>query len=436
MKPKARTAFEALRATPLFAELIGSGRLIDSQPVENPGLVEVEDGDLVLEHPTLRLISFPYEWPFAMLQAAAVHHLDLQIDALEAGFVLIDASAYNVQFKADGPVFIDVSSLRPYREGEPWIAHHQFCESFLAPLVLQARLGIPYQAWYRGRLEGISVNEVAKLLHLRDCLSPTILAHLILPGIASRKGQALRARAIKNRSTGLSETRYRALLQQLRDFIATLVPKDSAESVWADYSDNNTYQAHETEAKLEAVAAFCRAQRPNFLIDIGCNDATFSACALRNGVEFAVGLDADQGALHQAYRRARTDELSFVPLFADLANPSPDQGFAGEERAALTTRLGTADAVLALAVAHHLIIGCNVPLERAVAWLVDRGKSGLIEFVPKQDPTIQTMLELREDIFPTYTRDAFLATLESQAEVVSSTVVSDSGREIFRFQKP
>ena len=43
------------------------------------------------------------------------------------GFTLSDATAYNIQFAGSAPVFIDHLSFRPYREGEIWAAHRQFC---------------------------------------------------------------------------------------------------------------------------------------------------------------------------------------------------------------------------------------------------------------------------------------------------------------------
>ena len=435
IKPRAQDAFKALEANSFFRRMVSSGRLIESTLVANPGLADTNNDDLVVEHPVLPLISFAYEWPFAMLQAAALHHLDLQIDALEAGFVLGDASAYNIQFQSSSPIFIDVTSLRPYRTGEPWLAHHQFCESFLAPLVLQARLGIPYQAWYRGNLEGIPIADLSSLLRTRDRFSPTLLSHIVLPTMMSRREKtSLQSTALKNATKGLPKARYAAMLQQLRHFIEGLSPKGAEGSTWAHYSAENTYLPHETKQKLEVVASFCQQQRPASIIDIGCNDGVYSVCALQNGASYAIGLDADQGALHRAYIRSRTEKLPFIPLYADLANPSPNQGFAEVERASLSARIGSAESVLALAVVHHLAIGRNIPLDRAIGWIVSFGSTGLIEFVPKEDQTVQEMLALREDIFPNYKRSAFITALEAHATIVSSTVVSSSEREVFHFQ--
>ena len=315
------------------------------------------------------------------------------------------------------------------------MAHHQFCEAFLAPLVLQARLGIPYQAWYRGNLDGIPTDAVARMLRWHDRLSPVLLSHLVLPAALSRKDmKTLRQSAAKKSERGIPKSHYSAVLKQLRRFISNLAPKASEKSTWARYSKDNTYLPEEMQSKIDVVASFCRQLTPGSLLDIGCNDGVFSMCALREGAALAVGLDSDQGALHRAAMHACGERLAFIPLCVDIANPSPNQGFAGSERSALSTRLGLMDAVLALAVIHHLVIGRNIPLGRAIAWIVERGRSGLIEFIPKTDPTIQEMLTLREDIFPEYTRDAFVAALQESAKIVQSTQVSQTGRELFHFR--
>jgi hypothetical protein len=64
---------------------------VDSLNISNP------TPRYVLETPKLPCISFPYEWSFSALKAAALLHLTIQLRALEVGVTLADASAYNIQ---------------------------------------------------------------------------------------------------------------------------------------------------------------------------------------------------------------------------------------------------------------------------------------------------------------------------------------------------
>lgn len=109
-----------------------------------------ESAKLLIEHPKIPLISYPYEWVFSQLKDAALAHLDLQILLLKKDFELSDASAFNMQFFEGQMRHIDLLSVRPYMEGRPWEGYHQFCKQFLAPLVLESILGIPFQKLYRG----------------------------------------------------------------------------------------------------------------------------------------------------------------------------------------------------------------------------------------------------------------------------------------------
>ena len=62
-------------------------------------------------------VSYPYEWPFALLKRAAILHLDVHLRALDHGVTLTDASAYNVQFRGMRPVFIDIGLVSSVSRG-------------------------------------------------------------------------------------------------------------------------------------------------------------------------------------------------------------------------------------------------------------------------------------------------------------------------------
>jgi hypothetical protein len=77
---------------------------------------------------------------------------------------------------------------------------------------------------------------------------------------------------------------------------------------------------------------------------------------------------------------------------------------------------------------HHLSIGRNIPLPEIVAWLCGMAPCGVIEFVPKEDPMIQQMLMLREDIFDDYSFERFKSLLSQKARIIREQAVSASGR--------
>ena len=148
--------YEFVRDTGVLGDLVNRGWVIAAEELDGAALESVFDGShYVLEHPRLPFISYPYEWPFEGLKAAALLHLDLQTALLSKGVVLSDANAYNIQFRGTDPVFIDYLSFQRYEDGAFWTGHQQFCEHFLNPLLLRAYLGVSHVHWFRGSGEGI-----------------------------------------------------------------------------------------------------------------------------------------------------------------------------------------------------------------------------------------------------------------------------------------
>jgi hypothetical protein len=97
--PLAAADFEYVRGTGLIDQLIADRYLVGEKRVAPGALGPLAEGaHCVLEHPRLAFISYPYEWTFSGLKAAALHHLDIHLRALARDVTLSDASAYNIQF--------------------------------------------------------------------------------------------------------------------------------------------------------------------------------------------------------------------------------------------------------------------------------------------------------------------------------------------------
>jgi ribosomal protein L11 methylase PrmA len=432
ISPTAAAAYEKARDSGVLRRYADAGTLIATTEIDDVGFC-LEDNSFayVVEHPRVPQISYPYEWPFSLLRDAALHHLDFQIDLLADGFVLTDATAYNIQFNGVRPVFVDLLSIREYHEGEYWLGHNQFCEQFLNPLLLRAYLGVPHNDWFRGSLEGIPGAALARLLPLRRKFSLRVLAHVTGPArLQTKSQQSLVAERVKK---PLPRNSYLALLKHLRGWIAGLRPHGDP-TQWTNYDEFHSYSPHEELAKKEFVERFVREVRPDMLWDLGCNSGEYSEAALRAGAARVVGFDYDQGCLERTAARARDRNLDLLPLYLDGANPSPSQGWAQRERRGLADRRRP-DAVVALAFIHHLCIARNVPLFEATDWISGFADRGIIEFVQKTDPTVQTMLSLREDIFADYTEENFIEVLSTSAQIDATHRNPENGRLLVAYRR-
>ena len=417
----------------VLRRLVDQGKLVDFADVtEQAPALGIDRAKVLLEHPRIPFISYPYEWSFSLHKAAALFHLDLQIALLDQGFALSDATAYNVQFDGTRPVFIDHLSVRPYVDGEIWAGHSQFCMQFLNPLLMWSLLDVSPNHWFRGSLEGIAPGDLARLLPFGKRFGWTVLTHVVAQAAMQNRSVKLGTGPVKSRSARLSRRGFEGILRGLRSKIARLeVP--SHRTVWGDYAHNTSYGAPEALQKHRFVKEMVAAIRPELLYDLGCNSGDYSKSALEAGAAKVIGFDFDHGALEVAYRRAKQENLALLPVWLDASNPSPAQGWGQQERMGLSGRANP-QALLALAFIHHIAIGRNVPLEMATSWLVSLAPNGVIEFPHKADPMVQVLLSQRPDIFPDYDNDNFVRILSSLSRIVKSEDVLPT-RTLYWFER-
>ncbi len=433
--PVAKDDYDFVRSASVWGELIDEGLVLPEKKVHPSILGELAQGaTYVLEHPKIPCISYPYEWCFYGLKEAALLHLDLHLRALDNGITLSDATAYNIQFIGSKPIFIDHLSFRKYREGEFWMGHRQFCEQFLNPLLLRSKLGIPHNAWYRGTLEGIDIMDMNRLLPWNKKLSWKMISNIVLQARFQKSGIQGSAQDTGNKQRRLPIEGFRFMLKGLRSWIKKLEPADTGKTVWGDYAVSNSYLDKEQNNKKQFIAQFTASTKAKIVWDIGCNTGDYSRAAIEGGAKSVVGFDFDQIALEAGFKRAQKEKLPFLPLFMDAANPSPDQGWAESERSGMLSR-ATPDAIIALAIVHHLAISRNVPLGNVIDWLMSMAPAGVIEFIPKSDPMVQELLRLREDIFDQYTEDVFLAAIASRAQITDQEKVSSTGRLLVSYRR-
>ena len=427
--------YEFVRNSGLLDELVQENLLVSYKEID-PNSIHYNFKDKIsylLEHQKLDFISYPYEWPFSVLQAAALLHLKIHLKALEKGITLSDATAFNVQFDGSRPVFIDHLSFRRYRKGELWYGHRQFCEEFLNPLLFQALCGIPHNAWYRSSLDGITANDLNTLLPWYRKCSLNVFFHVTLHAYFQSKYHGHQAQA-KIPSRKLPLITFKKMLIGLHDWIKKMKVPMGNSSIWEDYSKNTIYRSDETKEKQIFIRNYIESIKPKVIWDLGCNTGEYSFNCLDSGAKLVIGFDGDTNVLDIAFLKARKENKSFLPLYMDITNPSPSQGWAEIERQGLTKRQKP-DGLLALALLHHLAIGRNIPLQDAVNWIVDLAPTGVIEFVPKNDPMVKKLLALREDIFPNYTEVNFTNFLNKKARVIKEKILTKEGRKLLWYDR-
>ena len=430
-----REHYDHLVSSGLLESLVRDGQLVSHEECQvgsaAPGAYKV------LRPALVDVVSYPFEWSFGQLKDAALLTLRVQARALEQGMTLKDASAYNVQYQDGRPIFIDTLSFERHVAGHGWRAYRQFCQHFLAPLALMSGLDVRLGQLTRVHLDGVPLDLASRLLPRRTWLRPGLAMHLHWHARAQRQYAGVESEGPHRAAAEARVTPVgmRGILQSLERAIEGLTwePKGTE---WADYEATHRYGEAAQAVKRELVRDWFRliAPAPRRVIDLGANAGVFSRLVAENGAT-VMAVDGDAAAVERNYRRTVADSTKgLLPLLTDLTNLEGGAGWAGEERLPLFSRT-RADLALCLALVHHLAIGNNVPLDRLAAWLSTVAPQLIIEFVPKSDPQVQRLLASRQDVFPSYTVEAFEAMCERHFVIRRRQPIAGSERTLYQMQR-
>lgn len=396
---------EKILAEPFFQELVAAGHIVKTDRLSREALNDlglVEKGwQAAVEHEPVDVVTWPYEWPFSMLKDAALLQLRVLEESVRNGWILKDATPFNIQWKGSCPVFVDVPSFVPLEDGEYWRGYRQFCAMFLTPLLLTAHLGIPFQPLLRSRLEGLPPEEAARYFYGLRRFKRGVLPHICFPAKVERHVHRRQGRAAGSRERrGGGRMRSLALLDSLKRLIAGL-PYRAARSDWSRYNEIHTYGGVDFEGKKDFVRRQMASYRPGLTWDLGANTGVFSRISAHYS-RMVVAMDSDQDAIDLLYRETRrAGPQNIICLLMDLTNPSPGQGWAGRERSAFDDR-SSPDMILCLALIHHIRISANIPVPLFLDWLRSFGAIVILEIVGREDEMVKRLLENKREDYEDY----------------------------------
>ena len=426
--------YEASKDKGAHDKLIEGGILLPHSeiPVEDffpPGTV------YGLSHPVLPMVTYPWEWPFSMLKDAAILHLDAMELLLPEGLWLRDANAFNVQYDGQKLRLIDTLSIGQRVAESPWVAYNQFCSQFLAPLAVAAYCDIRTLSLWRNYIDGFPLDLVSKLIPRRRRFSPRLFFHLTLHARVqdSADWKEELGKETVSRKPKVSDRALTGLIHSLRRAVEGIQWKPSSK-IWDEYETIRTYEQEDVARKSEFLEKMITEHRPGSVWDLGGNTGEFSLIAASQGA-YVVSIDGDPACTEYLYNQVPRGNggPSIMPLTMNLANPSPGLGWANSERPGLKDR-GPADLVLALALIHHLVFSCNIPLYRIAEWFSGLAKTLLVEFVPASDPMVQKLLVNRGDEHLPYDQNVFLSAFGEHFSLAHNLKLKN-GRELYYYQR-
>jgi hypothetical protein len=377
----------------------------------------------------ISLITYPYEWSFLMWQDAALMTLQIAKESLDKGMMLKDATPFNIQFVNGSPIFIDTLSFEKYTGEKPWIAYRQFCECFLAPILLQQYCHAEAGKYFMVYPDGIPLEILISMLPKRAKWNLHTYLHIYLQAdikITKRKDSIKAVRTF-------SKQKMLLLLNGLISYVSKLRVKKSS-SAWDNYYAETILSEKYLQEKTRLVQSFLSNISFSSIIDLGANDGHFSLLYKNTGKQI-VAVDGDTNCINELYLKIHQQKITnILPLVNTLHTPSPAIGWNNAERTSFGERV-KADVVLALALVHHLAIAGNVPLEFIADWLSAMGKYLLIEFVPKTDAKVQLLLQNRVDIFDEYTVADFEQVFSKKYKVLLQEKIAGTDRILYLMEK-
>ena len=412
--------------------------------VEEAGITEGSATHLdltVVEHERIPFQNFPYEWPPEMLHQAANLTLDLAESLLADGLGLKDATPYNILFRGTRPVFVDVLSFEKRDSRDPvWLALAQFERTFLLPLLASKYFGISLEQLLTTRRDGLEPEEVYEVCGPLQRLRPLFLNTVSIPTWLKRRSNPEGSGLYEKKSLNSPEkARFivSCLLKRLRKSLVQLKPACNSTSTWSDYLDgNNNYSEEHFQKKHDFVEQTLEEFRPVRVLDVGCNTGHFSLIAARRGAG-VVAIDYDPVVVGKTWLRADAESLDILPLVVSLTRPTPAVGWRNRECASFLTRAcGHFDAVLMLAIIHHMLVTDRIPLSEIIDLAAELTTDLLIiEFIAPADSMFRRLVRGRDQLFQYLTRDLFEETCKKHFEIVRTQTLEGTHRWLYVLRK-
>lgn len=372
------------------------------------GIVETRlrhDGNL--EHEKL-ITSYPYEWTQNMYKDAVLFHLKLFSEVAKAGLTLKDALPNNIVFDCTTPVFIDFLSLvfPDKLINEKWLNTERFQDPRIA--IVDTML-LPYIIFPFILMSRKEYGVARELLSIRSCNTggkTPEWGDLFKP-----KGESIRLFTLVAKLKW-----YRLLLRQhLIDFDKFIVklarilsepdvtPPKSAYSLYYNKKKEETSFRNPSRflPKQKTVYNIIKNKKPETVLDIGANTGWYSVLASRLG-SVVIALEDDESCVDILYKRAKKDRLNILPIkisFCELTKKIygveyddpvyKSRGLKNNPLYKSGMERFKSELVLALGLAHHLVLGQGYSIEKMFKILSQLTESTLVlEFVDLTDEKI------------------------------------------------
>ena len=344
--------------------------------------IKLEGYALIIEHEKL-FFSRSYEWTFDMLRDAAIITLQANDVALKYGFQIKDAHPYNVLFKENQPMFIDLGSFTKKTEFD-FLPVTEFLECFCLLIALYANgnsylahkfqldIHYPRSRILIGKLPFRFSNYYAqfqvltiRLFNLKINIPQN--EYLIIPfKILVKVFRKLNNKNLEGRFFLSNNTVLKLKNLQFKN-----------KSIWANYQDKNFENSTlKTTSRFNFIIDSLRKiNKIESALDVAANQGLFPVLLNKQlGLNKIIHLDYDINACNTAYLYYKMHHLPIDIICTNFLEITLNNE--------LKKRLKS-DIVFGLALSHHLLLNQYIPINLIFSVFSDlSNKYVAIEFMP------------------------------------------------------
>ncbi|WP_415322485.1 class I SAM-dependent methyltransferase [Candidatus Pelagibacter sp. Uisw_127] len=376
-------------------------KMIESKLIQN-SLIDKKNNQITMCHKKLENFTEVTEMSSYQLFLAGKLTLDIAIECLKNGFMLKDASSWNIVFHHGKPIFLDIGSFEKWNGENTWIAYGQFIRHFITPLILNKELGISTSKLFITERDGIYPADAKKKLGIKIFKSTLYLEFVLTPSFF--KSSKLNNHKKKSSNVELNQKILLIILKRLKKKLLTLEPLSS--SFWTNYTNKRDhYSNQDIIIKKNIIEDFFQSHKGKVL-DVGCNTGEFLFLAARYSDE-TYGIDIDENCINLIQKKLRNENITLSNV--NISNPTPSIGWDNKETYGyIKKNINYYDTVIFFGIIHHLITIDRIPLIDIIDLLAKLTKTHLIfEFVSNKDDKFLELASSNIDLYNNFTKENF-----------------------------
>lgn len=344
----------------LIEELVRNGLIL---PVEETNIefCDTDEFGIILRSKKIRNVIHPTEWSFSMLLHAAKLMIDMEKVLQRYGYTFADYHPYNIIFDGTHAYHVDLGSIV--------MANEDSTRSFVK--AMEEKYYRPLHMWNKKKksiTELYMVDRGISDKEWNEYLYGIVLGGWIYGGKYFWEGY-------KKEDITLLEKKFNNLYDFKREIEA------GHHIDWSGYQDKyfqNDGKIKENK-RFQIVADYLKKYNIQSITELAANQGVFSQmCVEQNILSYSLAIDYDEWAVDKMYRRLVKNKDK-MPISFGVVNIVQSKS---RDHNDARKRMQN-EAVVALALTHHLILSQGLSIERTLDVIMSYGqKYALVEFMP------------------------------------------------------